>query len=243
MKLINKILLSLAVVASMFGCDSDDDTKASADFASIASSYDEASGTGVVTIPLRNAGDVSSLSFTYEGTATQGSDYEVVGVTAEGLQIRVIDDNILEGSETVRITLKSSNGKLSGNAIHTLTILSNCEDLEGLQLADFAGDFHATEKYGPTPAAWYGPYALKLVQDEDDPTIFWLDNFYDSDIEAYISVDIANGTVHFPDQVAEEEDLTASSGTFDFCTVAGHLTLTISLNYDGGDWEIELVKD
>jgi hypothetical protein len=243
-----KLLLPVVVLTITMGCDSDDDAEVYTDFASIASTYNEASGTGVITIPFRNAGsNLNSLNVTFAGSATEGTDFELVGITAEGVQIRVFDDNTLEASETVRITLRSAGANLAGNAIHTLTILSNCEDLEGLQLSDFAGDFHATEKYGPASSDWYGPYDLELVQDEEDPTIFWMDNFYDSGREAFIVVDLANGTVHFPDQTPLPDNtpdlLSESSGTFGYCTVEGHLVLTISLNYDGGDWEFELVKD
>jgi hypothetical protein len=239
-RLINKLLFALALPAMILGCDSDDDTGSSVDFGPIASSYYESSGTGTLTIPFRNASS-DDINVLFGGTATEGEDYDLVGITREGVQLSIKDDSDLEVNETIRLQI--SGPGVSGNSIHTVTIVSNCEDLTGLTIADFAGEFNATEKYGPAPADWFGPYHVTIVQDETNPNKFLMDDFYGSGLDAYFIVDIAAGTVYFPDQTPDEE-LTASSGTFSFCTgPKDHLTLTMMLNYDGGDWEYEFVKE
>ena len=246
--LLTRLLFVFSLSLMAVSCDDDDDSGASGtDFGTIASSYHEADGTGTVTIPLRNVGSTSGLSVDFAGSATEGEDFELSGITNEGVTINVIDDATLEGNETIRVQLLRNGKSTSGNAFHTITIVSNCEDQGGLALEDFAGDFSAIEKYGAEPAAWYGPYHLTLVQDEEDPTIFWMDNFYDSGRDAYIKVDLATGTAYFPDQTplpdSSPNPLTESEGVFDFCTHNGHLTLTITLDYDGGAWEYEFVKE
>jgi hypothetical protein len=129
---------------------------------------------------------------------------------------------------------------VGGNPFHTLTILSNCEDIVGLEPDYFAGDYDALEDYGA--GGTYGPYDVTLVQDEDDPNRFDFDNFYDAGYDAYIVFDIANGTVSFPNQNvggdATNPAITDSSGTFDLCDG----TLTINLTYDGGPWVYRFTK-
>ena len=242
-RFLNKFLFALCLPILILGC-SDDDISPSTDFSSIASTYLEGDGTRTITIPLRNAGGSigDNVTVAFAGTATEGKDFSLVGITAEGVQISIIDDTDLESNETIRVELVSSSINLNGNNIHTITIVSNCEDIGGLELSAFAGDFSATEKYGPTSKDWYGPYDLTMTQDETDPSKFWLDNFYDSGLDAYVVVDTAAGTAYFPNQKAGTKQITASTGVFGFCVVDGHLTLTLKLNYDGGNWEYQLVK-
>ncbi len=232
--LINAIVAA-SVLAFVQGCD-DDETKDPTDFSGISSTFDEGEGTRIVTIPIRNAGgSASGLSATLAGTATAGEDYEYVGITGEGVQIRIIDDNEIEDTEFVRVTLSSADGSLAGNAVHTLNITSNCEDTGGVTLSYFAGSFAATEKYGPTEDDWYGPYTIEFIQDEEDPTIFHFDNLYASGCEAYIVVDLEAGTAYFPDQDPCGVPLTNSSGTVTIDECNGS-ELNINLNFDGGDW-------
>jgi hypothetical protein len=234
-QLLKRLLIVFSLPLLVVACDDEDEATTTTDFGTIASTYEEADGTGTVTIPLRNAGNSSNLSVEFGGSAIEGDDYELVGITSEGVQISINDDNNLEPIETVRVRLVSSGGSLKGNTFHTISIVSNCEDTDNPDISHFVGDYDATEKYGPTEDDWYGPYEIHLVQDEEDPNMFHFDNFYDSGCDAYMVFDLANGTVHFPDQAPCGVDLTNSSGTFEIDACNGSV-LNINVNFDGGDW-------
>jgi hypothetical protein len=243
-RILYKLMFALIVPAFILSCEEDEEEPATAeiDFLTISSAYNEADGTGTLTVPIRGTAAANSYSFEFGGTATEGEDYEVVGVTGEGFQVSIIDDNEAEPDETIRVRMVSPSLNLNGNAIHTIHIASNCEDTNASDLEFFRGEWSATEKYGPTEAAWYGPYDILLLQDADDPNKFHFDNFYDSGCDAYIVFDLAAGTVYFPDQkpCANGKPVTNSNGTFtlDPCNAQ----LTINLNYDGGDWVYSFLK-
>lgn len=236
-----KLLCGLALPLFLLSCDGDEDgaSAPSIDFSGISSTYYESTGTTTVTIPVRTSSAVSgdNLDFEFAGTATEGEDFEFVGFTAEGVQLSLIDDAKLETNETIRIRMVSPNLSLTGNNIHTVTIVSNCEDLGGLEVSYFAGEYDAVEDYGA--GGTYGPYEIELVQDDTDPNMFHFDNLYDSGCDSYMVFDIAAGTVHFPDQSPCGVPLTNSSGTFTLC---GDETLIINLNFDGGDWVYRFSK-
>jgi hypothetical protein len=243
--ILRKLLFALVVPVLILACDNDDEPAAlSVDFGSIASSSQEAEGQ-TITIPLRNAnsGSVSKLGVVFGGSATEGDDYTLVGITEEGVQIKINDDQLIEDSEIIRVQLTGNGLTLNGNTIHNITIMNDCEDQGGLTLANFAAGYNATEKYGEAPSSWYGPYHVVITQDATNPNRFNMTDFYDSNLAAYFLVDIATKSIYFPNQTIGGKPLTASSGTFDFCTNKGHLTLTMQLNYDGGDWEYEFIQD
>lgn len=240
-KIIYKLLVCLVCAVFIMACGEDDEASvAEIDFAGISSTYHESEGTVTVTLPVRGSANATDLDFEFDGTATEGEDFEFVGFTAEGVQISFIDDNDLELTEKLRIRMVSPNLNLNGNSIHTVTLVSNCEDTANPFAAHFAGKYDAIEKYGPTEADWYGPYEITLVQDATDPNMFHFDNLYDSGCDAYMIFDLAAGTVYFPDQAPCDEALTNSSGTFtlDQCKTE----LTINLNFDGGDWVYSFTK-
>lgn len=241
--ILRKLMFTLVVPVLILACDNEDEPAGlTVDFGSIASTSQEAEGQ-TVTIPLRNSnsGSASKLGVVFGGSATEGEDYSLVGITAEGVQIKINDDLAIEDTEIIRVQLTGNGLALNGNTIHNVTIMNDCTDQGGLTLADFAAAYHATEVYGPTST--YGPYALTITQDATNPNRFNMTDFYDSNLAAYFLVDIAAKTAYFPNQTIGGKPLTASTGTFDFCTNKGHLTLTIQLNYDGGDWEYQIIKD
>ncbi|MBX2901786.1 MAG: hypothetical protein KF775_19205 [Cyclobacteriaceae bacterium] len=226
-------IVALALPLVLVSCGDDEESGPGADFASISSNYYESDGTTNVTIPLRNAGSVSGISVRFGGTATEGQDFQLIGITSAGVEIRLIDDNVYEDPETIRIQLVSEGTALGGNIFHTINIISNCEDTEGLAMSAFVGSYAATEKYGPTPASWYGPYNVTLTQDTENPNILRFNNFYDSGCNAYMLFNINAGTVSFPNQNACGMPITNSTGTFDLCNGT---VLNINLNFDGGNW-------
>jgi hypothetical protein len=232
---INSFLRTILLAPILLvGCNSDDDTAPGVDFASISSNYYESDGTVNVTIPFRNAGSIAGLSVRFGGTATENQDYRLVGLTSEGVELQLIDDATFEPNiETIRVQLVSESGNLGGNVFHTVNITSNCQDTEGLSASYFAGSYSATEKYGPTPTSWYGPYNITLVQDAENPNIFRFNNFYDSGCNAYLLFNVNAGTVSFPNQSPCSSPLTNSTGTFSLCDGT---VLNVNLNYDGGNW-------
>jgi hypothetical protein len=233
-----KLLMAFSLPLLLVGCDDDEEPATTVDFNSVSSSYEEDSGTGTITIPLRNVGNVDALDVEFAGSATEGDDFELVGITNEGVQISIIDDNAWEEDEFVRVKLKSSGGALTGNSLHTITIFS-CSDVGGLDPSYFAADYEAYEKYGPEPSDWYGPYTVHFVQDDEDPNKFHFDNFYDSGRDSYLIFNLEEGTVYFPDQTPLPDGspnlLSGSTGTFTIDECNGSV-LNIDLNYDGGDW-------
>lgn len=123
-KLINKLALALSIVVVVMSC-SDDDSGTSVDFAGIATSFLEADGQTTITIPFRNASSSISMDdITIEGTATQGADadYTIDGVTEEGIQITLNDDDAAEIVETIRIRILTGD---EGNLIHTVSLMSD----------------------------------------------------------------------------------------------------------------------
>lgn len=152
-KLIHKlfVVLSLSVVA--VSCGDDGSEKASAGFAGIASSYYEGDGDETITIPFVN-GSVSASDLTFGGSATEGEDYQIVGVTEEGVQIKFLEDSDWEFLEKLRIEIKGGG---NGNSIHTISLFSdNCNDADGQVFTGMEGvytvvtddweDFHPGDK-------------------------------------------------------------------------------------------------
>jgi hypothetical protein len=240
--ILHKVLFVPALFALLVACDGDDDGAATGpDFGSIASTHEEATA-GTVTIPLRGVSNPESLDLTLGGSASEGEDYTVVGITEEGVQLSITDDSKFEGNETIRLQLHGSNGELVGNSTHTLTIVSNCEDTEGMDAAIFTGDYEAYERYGPDTVDWYGPYTVHFVADETDANTLTFDNLYDSGCDAFLTFDVDAGSVYFPDQAPCDEPLTNSSGTFTLDPCTGEAVLIIDLNFDGGDWTYSFRK-
>ena len=118
----------------------DDDNTAEASFASAAASVGEAAGTANVTVNFDPA-LVSNVTLAYalSGTATRGDDYGITGVTSNSgtldvasgatsatIPVTITDDNVVEGSETIILTLRNGTGYSLGSPnAHTLTITDN----------------------------------------------------------------------------------------------------------------------
>jgi hypothetical protein len=250
----NKLLYTFCVLAASLvlfqGCINDESVPSGdsgISFTRTSTNYFEADGEGMVEIPVEAS---SGVEFAYEGSATLDADYEVVGFTNGILTLNILDDDDLEQIEEIRIEILEANGGVGNNNFHTVKIVSNCADTENPYLAYFAGDWNATEFYcglGVTTGACdYGPYLVHLVQDEEQPNKFLLDDFYDSGYDVYMVFDAANGTVHFPDQDAggdpTDPEITASTGTYTLDDCSGNTTLVISINYDGADWVYRFAK-
>ena len=120
----------------------DDDTPSTpeANFAASASSAAEGAGTQNIAVNLSPApsGNVT-VNYTLSGGATRGTDYTISGVSSNSgtitvgtsgtasIPVAITDDSVVEGSETVILTLGSGTGYDVGTtrATHTLTITDN----------------------------------------------------------------------------------------------------------------------
>lgn len=240
MKNIKLIYVLCMLCISLFmlqSCSEDEEGTAESgvQFEKVSSTVEESAGT--ITIPIRG-GSVSGVELQFDGTATEGEDFEVVSITNDGLEIQILNDDDFEDMEYVRIGMVG--GSVGGNAFTTIKILADCNDLDGLTVDFFGGDYDAVEDYGA--GGTYGPYDVTLVQDDENPNRFDFDNFYDSGCDAYMIFDFEAGTVHFPDQSPCDEALTGSDGTFSIDLCDELTVLTINLNFDGGDWVYRFTK-
>lgn len=241
-KYLNKIATLLVVPAFIIACDGDEDgpSTAAVDFATVGSSYFEANGEGIVTAPLKGNGNTSDIEFVLGGSATEGEDYEFLGLTGEGVQVRILQDDEFEFAETITIRMTSPTVNLNGNAMHTVTIISNCEDIVGFGETHWLIDeFDAVEDDGVAP---YGPYHVEFERDETDPNKYWTDNFWDSGLPAYIVYDPATHTVSFPTQTPlanfPTRIITSTPATVDQC----NRSFTIRTSYRGFTWDYVFVR-
>ena len=120
----------------------DDDTPSTpeANFGASASNAAEGAGTQNIAVNLSPApsGNVT-VNYTLSGGATRGTDYTISGVSSNSgtitvgtsgtasIPVAITDDSVVEGSETVILTLGSGTGYDVGTtrSTHTLTITDN----------------------------------------------------------------------------------------------------------------------
>lgn len=242
---IYKLFFALSLSVSLIGCGDDESSGSGVTFNGIASTLFEDNATTTVTVPYRG-GSLSEEDVVISGTATAGQDYTFDGITDEGLKFTILEDDKWEINETIVVRIPSSE-----NSTHTVTLVSDCADVVGIVAAPFAGNWSATEFYcglGVTTGSCdFGPYTVTMTQDAENPNRLHFANFYGTAaLKAYIDIDGAAGTVKFPDQDVEgdtsDPELTASSGTYTIDLCAGTGTLVINLNYDGGDWVYQFVR-
>lgn len=107
--------------------------------------------------------------------------------------------------------------------------------------SEWEGLYSAVEVYGPDDD--YGPYDVQLVQDETNPNKFYIDNFWDSGISAYIvlepSTNYETQIATFPTQDDGDGGEITGEGMYDTCTG----TLSITTNYSGYTWTYNFVRE
>ncbi len=106
-----------------------------ASFSSSSSSGAEGGGTQNLQVNLSPAPQSSiTITYTVGGTATEGSDYATLSgsvqasanATRVNIPVSITDDDLVESSETVVLTLTSGTGyELGSTTRHTLTITDN----------------------------------------------------------------------------------------------------------------------
>lgn len=106
-------------------------------FSSATFGVNEDAGTATITV-LRTGGSMGAVTVDYatsDGTATAGSDYSATsgtlafldGQSSRTFSVPIIDDTLVEGNETVNLTLSNPTGgvKLGKPNIAVLTIVDN----------------------------------------------------------------------------------------------------------------------
>lgn len=211
------------------------------DFETVSSSYKEIDGTGTVTIPFRN-GSVSESDISITGTATAGVDYEFVGVTGEGVQISVIDDNEFEPDlETIRVVIEGT----TGNNVHTITVYSNCEDTEAYSGLLFRGSYEVVQDD-------WEDYSVGdvLTLEAIDETHFQIDHYPNTSVNNHPLVitldDLATGAAIIESQYngsynasGSQAVTTTGSGTVNGCEI--ELTMDMALPCCGTFSDLVLV--
>ncbi len=110
----------------------DNDDAPTVNFSAASSSGSESVGSATMTINLSAASAKTVTAyFSTSGTATSSTDYSITaspvvfsaGQTSKNLTVTVVNDNLVEASETVIATLTSAtNGTLGSTTSHTYTI-------------------------------------------------------------------------------------------------------------------------
>jgi hypothetical protein len=126
---------SLGAISKQVITIADNDLPPTVGFSVAAQSIGEASGTATATLQLSAAsGKDVVVPYVVSGTASSPDDHDLVsgsvtipsGATTANLSIKIVDDGVYEGNETVVVTLgKPTDATLGANTVHTLTILDS----------------------------------------------------------------------------------------------------------------------
>ncbi|MFT5050663.1 MAG: hypothetical protein ACI8QZ_002065 [Chlamydiales bacterium] len=124
----------------------DDDSPPEVDFASAGQSVGEETGMTTVTVQLSHPTTVAvSVPFVLSGSATAPDDYTAssspleiaAGQVSADIILTLVDDALVEGPESVVLTMGSPSGGVQGSVlVHSATILD--DDLPGAQSDDFS---------------------------------------------------------------------------------------------------------
>ncbi|MCB0163799.1 MAG: right-handed parallel beta-helix repeat-containing protein [Anaerolineae bacterium] len=134
--LLNPNLVNIGVTSPAILTILDNETQPEVDFATSAYTVDETAGTATITVTLSAvAGITATVDYeTTDNTATSPADYTAIsdtltfspGVTQTTFAVTIIDDPLVEGSETLTLTLSnpvSATLATAGNNPATLTIV------------------------------------------------------------------------------------------------------------------------
>jgi hypothetical protein len=134
--MLGRLLVLMSLPLAIGACDNDDDAAGSTfEFVNVETAYNESAGTTAVTIPLKNGVTVAESDLVIQGTATRGEDWELEGITTEGIQLTIMNDAAAEILETIRFTIPNS----TGNAVHTVRIVSDDPGILDIDLTWAAG--------------------------------------------------------------------------------------------------------
>lgn len=114
----------------------DDDPAPTVQFEKPAFSVSEGSGTTLITVTLSApSGKLVTVSYaSSDGSATEGDDYAAAsgvltfapGATRQSIELSILEDALIEGNETIDLTLSSPNSAALGDQQSaTLTIVDN----------------------------------------------------------------------------------------------------------------------
>jgi len=96
-----------------------------ADFGNLTDTYQEGDA-GTLLIPFRNGtGEFANkVEVSFGGSATEGEDFELAGITEDGIELTILDDDLVEGVEKIKVTISPTNG----NNTFTVTLFDDCTD-------------------------------------------------------------------------------------------------------------------
>ncbi|MFN4260141.1 MAG: Calx-beta domain-containing protein [Gemmataceae bacterium] len=208
-----------------------------------AAEYSVTEGTYSATITVIRTGDVSTsvtVRFaTRDGTATAGLDYVATsgvlwiapGVTTQTFRVAIIDDQLVEPSETVLLTLSSPTEATLGSQ-HTaiLTILDNDTPASGSDSP--ASPTNGTPPPPPPPSPGPGPAIVEFS--------LWAYTVSESAIAAVITVVRSGDTSTSVTVQFATRDYTAFAGS-DYVATVG--TLWIPPGATSGTFKVPIIND
>jgi subtilisin-like proprotein convertase family protein len=139
----------------------------SVQFSSANYTVNEGGGAATVTITRTSGISSGTVSFsTSNGTATAGLDYAATsefllfaeGVTSRTVQIPIHEDILVEGNETINLSLTNPSNSLTMGSPSSgvLTIVDNDSTPSGRKLFDYDGDARVDfSVFRPSSGAWY----------------------------------------------------------------------------------------
>lgn len=136
-----KSFFAIFILLTLSSCETDDIDPALVSLASSSNSFSEAGGSVVITATLNApATNIVIIDLTFSGTAIQDTDYSLSaaqvtipeGATTGTITISAIQDNLVEGVETIVITSGAVN---NANALQNfnlnITLLDDDADSDG----------------------------------------------------------------------------------------------------------------
>jgi hypothetical protein len=138
--LLNPVNASIAV-AQGTGTINDDDESGFVQFSSSTATVVETAGS--VSLTVNRTGDTSGVTTvnfeTSDGTATQKNDYTFgfgtitfgPGDTSKTIQVLLVDDVIVEGPETFKVTLSNASGNFVAGSPNQITVTITDNDAGG----------------------------------------------------------------------------------------------------------------
>jgi hypothetical protein len=219
-------------------------------FALSSASYSVGEAGGSATVTINRAGLTSgsdSVHFaTANGTATAGSDYTdasqtvsfAAGETSKTVSVPIIDDSLVEGSETVLLSLSSpsSGATLGSPSSATLTIVDNDKAFAFSSATYSVGEAggHVTvtiNRTGLTSGADSVHFATAngtAKAGSDYTSVSQTVSFAAGETSKTVSVPIINNTIHEPSETAQLSLSGPSAGA----TLGSPHTATLTIRDD-----------
>lgn len=147
--LFQKFVIALLFL-SLMACDTDDVSPTLTSFSSTAMQFSEDGGSVTVTATLNASADQQiNIPLIIGGTATLDVDYSISasqivinsGSSTGSVTINAIQDNLIEGTETIELSLSAVNGiSIISSVALTISLLDDDSDTDGDGITDAQDD-------------------------------------------------------------------------------------------------------